>query len=35
MPTFIELMTPENVTEIRIVSIYITQTFAIRKQTLF
>ena len=31
----IELMTPENVTEIRIVSIYITQTFAIRKQTLF
>ena len=31
----IELMTPENVTEIRIVSMYIKQTFAIRKQTLF
>jgi len=35
MPKFIELMTTENVTEIRNVSMYIMKSFEIRKKTLF
>jgi len=35
MPKFIELMTTENVTEIRNVSMYIMKSFEIRKKSLF
>ena len=35
MPTFIELMTTENVSEIRHLSLYITKAFGIIKKTLF